>query len=112
MSACWEKSGVSADALCALCKHDACCSSILNVNVQLLISFKHSSKLIKTVKCKPEIITLNNTNTLYVFNPIFLTNVFAADLQWFKSIILIHLILQYGSKPMGETSGSLATIEK
>ncbi len=32
---------------------------------------------------------LININILYVFNPILLTNVFAADLQWSNSTILI-----------------------
>ncbi len=32
---------------------------------------------------------LIKTNIIYVFNPILLTNVFATDLQWSNSIILI-----------------------
>ncbi len=32
---------------------------------------------------------LNNTNILYLFNPNLLTNVFAADLRWSNSTILI-----------------------
>ncbi len=35
---------------------------------------------------------LNNTNTLYVFNPILLTSVFAVDLLKTNSTILISLI--------------------
>ncbi len=78
------------------------CSSRLNINMYLLISpaQKHiqcSSQSIKTVKCKLRIlykhaiIKLNKAKIIYVFNPILLTNVFAADLQWSNSIILISI---------------------
>ncbi len=38
-SPCREKSAVSAEVLCAMCKYDGYCSSRLNMNMHLLLSF-------------------------------------------------------------------------
>jgi len=87
LSPCWEKSGVSAEALCMLCY----CSSRLSGSMHLLLSLaqkqiQYSSKWIKTEMLtrlhKPAMIKHVNTNILYVFNLTLLPNIFAANLWW------------------------------
>ncbi len=61
-----------------LCEHGV--TVVLDYELTHLTAQKHirySSKSINTVTCK----LLNSTNILYVFNPILITNVFAADLH-------------------------------
>ncbi len=94
MLPCWEKSGVSAEALCALCEYDAYCSSRLHMNMYLfthLTCTKTGREKLAHSSSKSRIffyvLTTGEVSSLQA-HPILLTDVFATDIRWFNSTIL------------------------